>query len=96
MPRVTLTAAARREARGARLWLKEREPKTVEGFRNRLESARRTLSDFPLAGHESADGTRRLQLTPYPYYLVYRVLRDRVSVIAVAHSRQDEGFWLNR
>ena len=96
MPRVTLTKGARRDARDARFWLRDREPKTVEGFRLRLEEARETLSEFPRAGQEYLAGTRRLPLTPYPYYLVYQIFPDRISILAVAHSSRQEGYWRER
>ena len=96
MPRVTLTQQARIEARDARLWLKDRQPRTVEGFRRRVEDARRMLADFPLAGRAEIGETRRLPLDPYPYSLVYRTLPDRVSVIAVPHNKQDRRYWLDR
>ncbi len=94
MARVTYTRRARVEARDARLWLKERQPRTVEGFQQRMEAAQRLLSDFPLAGRPEAGDTRRLSLEPYPYSLVYRVLPDRVTVIALPHNRQSEKYWL--
>lgn len=96
MARVTFTRQARIEARDARLWLKDRQPRTVEGFRRRVEDARRLLSDFPMAGRADAGDTRRLQLDPYPYSMVYRVLSDRVSVIAVPHNSQNRRYWLDR
>lgn len=96
MARVTFTRQARVEARDARLWLKDRQPRTVEGFRRRVEDARGLLGDFPMAGRAERGGTRRLTLDPYPYSLVYRILPDRVSVIAVPHHRQDGPYWIER
>ena len=95
MARVTFTRGARIEARDARLWLKDRQPRTVEGFRRRVEEARRLLSDFHMAGRADAGKTRLLPLDPYPYSLVYRILPDRVSVIAVPHNNQDRRYWLD-
>jgi plasmid stabilization system protein ParE len=69
---------------------------TVEGFRDRLSAARALLSEFPMAGKPATGRTRRLSLTPYPYSLVYRVLPDRVTVVAVAHDRQRDRPWPNR
>ncbi len=96
MARVTFTRQARVEARDARLWLKDRQPRTVEGFRRRVEEVRRMLTDFPMAGRPDAGETRRIALDPYPYSLVYRILPDRVSVIAVPHNNQARRYWLDR
>jgi plasmid stabilization system protein ParE len=95
MARVTFTLEARVEARDARLWLKDRQPQTVEGFRARLRDARTLLEQFPEAGRPDVHGTRRLDLSPYPYSLIYRVRADRVSIIAVPHDRQQR-YWSSR
>ena len=81
-----------REAREARDWLKERQPKTVDGFRVRLREARNRLADFPRAGAASRQGTRRLPLSPYPYVLVYRLVAGDVEIVSVRHGRQRRGY----
>ena len=96
MARVTFTRQATLEARDARLWLRDRQQRTVEGFRRRLEDTRRLLGEFPMAGRPESGDTRRLSLDPYPYSLVYRVLPGRVSVIAVPHNSQGVRYWLER
>jgi plasmid stabilization system protein ParE len=87
---------AQDEALDARLWLKDRQPKTVEGFRQRLTRARAELRRFPETGPPYLFGTRRLQLAPYPYSLVYRIEGDMVVVLAVPHASQAEGYWHDR
>lgn len=96
MARVLFTPEAQDEARDARLWLRVRQPTTVQGFRDRLARARAELRRFPEAGPEYLVGTRRLELSPYPYYLVYRVEGDVVAVIAVPHTSQGEAYWRGR
>jgi plasmid stabilization system protein ParE len=64
MAKVIFTRAAIREARDARLWLKDRQPKTVEEFKIRLREARETLGEFPRAGRTHLHGTRQLPRSP--------------------------------
>ncbi|MGE3074034.1 MAG: type II toxin-antitoxin system RelE/ParE family toxin [Dehalococcoidia bacterium] len=96
MASVVFTRAAIREARDARVWLQDRQPKTVQEFRVRLRTARATLQEFPTSGSVHLFGTRRYQLSPYPYYIVYRTDGAVVTILAVAHSKQRPGYWRNR
>lgn len=96
MARVFFIPEAQDEASDARLWLRERQPRTVQCFRDRLMRARAELRRFPEAGPTYMFGTRRLELAPYPYYLVYRVEGEMVVVIAVPHTSQAEGYWRSR
>ncbi len=96
MAKVVFTRVAVREARDARLWLQEREPKTVEEFRLRLRAARVTLEEFPAAGSLHLFDTRRYLLSPYPYYIVYRTDGELVTILAVPHAKQRPGYWRDR
>ena len=96
MARVMFSPEAQYEARDARLWLRHRQPRTVQGFRDRLSRARAELRRFPEAGTAYILGTRRLELAPYPYFLVYRIDGDLVAVIAVPHTSQEEAYWRGR
>lgn len=96
MVTVVSTRTAVGEARDARLWLKERQPGTVAGFRQRLRDAIETLREYPSIGTSTESGARRLPLTPYPYVIVYRYRDEVVTVIAVAHAKQRPGYWRGR
>ncbi len=93
--RVVFTRAAVREARDARIAFRSRAPETVEGFRQRLREARRTLEEYPLAGPQIGGEARRLNLSPYPYSLIYRVAGEQVEVFAVPHAKQS-AYWRDR
>jgi plasmid stabilization system protein ParE len=48
-----------------------------------------------------AEPPNRLQLTRvlfrrYPYAIIYRVLPDRIEILAIAHARRRPGYWRNR
>ena len=41
-------------------------------------------------------GYRRVQLTPFRYLAIYRILRGEVLVSAVVHTSRKPNFWLKR
>jgi toxin ParE1/3/4 len=88
MANVRFSRRGIREAREARDWLKDRQPKTVDGFRERLRDVQATLAEFPNIGSKYGRRTRRLPLTPYPYFIVYRLVGDEVEIVAVPHAKQ--------
>jgi plasmid stabilization system protein ParE len=39
---------------------------------------------------------RRVFLWRFPYLVIYRVLPDRVEILAIAHGRRRPGYWRGR
>ncbi|MCA9074465.1 MAG: type II toxin-antitoxin system RelE/ParE family toxin [Planctomycetaceae bacterium] len=39
---------------------------------------------------------RRRRLRRFPYFVAYRILKDEVIVLAVAHESRHPGFWIDR
>jgi plasmid stabilization system protein ParE len=54
------------------------------------------IEEAPTRWPEILPGVRRFRLSRFPYAIVYRVLSDRVDVIAVAHQSRREGYWQDR
>ena len=50
----------------------------------------------PLAGRVMFDDFRRILIRQFPYSLVYRLERDRIYLIAVAHLSRRPGYWKER
>ena len=66
------------------------------GFMDELKDARLRLLEAPERWPPHLFGTRRVHFRLYPYSLIYRVLADRIEVLAVAHDRQRPGYWRSR
>jgi plasmid stabilization system protein ParE len=41
-------------------------------------------------------GTRRALLQRFPYGVIYRVVGDEIQILAIAHTRQRPGYWIER
>ena len=54
------------------------------------------LCHTPLIGEPPDDQRRRCPLTRFPFGVIYRVKGDRLKILAIAHRRQEPGYWRNR
>ena len=41
-------------------------------------------------------GTQRYLMKSFPYFIVFRVTKFGIEIIAVAHERQRPGYWTQR
>ena len=86
---VAATARARLQIAVIVDWLNEGSPATARHFQERLRTAYRQLSEFPLSGaRDKTPNTRRLVLAPY--VLTYRIVASGVEVLDIRHGRQRE------
>jgi plasmid stabilization system protein ParE len=88
--------AARREGVQATLWYAERNPSIALRFREELLAAYRRLLVSPMRYPAYLQGTRRILLPTFPYFVVFLEVLDHVYVVAVAHAKQRSGYWKKR
>jgi toxin ParE1/3/4 len=84
------------EAEAAERWYRERNETASIRFRRELDRAVDLISERPEAGAPYAGNTRRVLLRRFPFFVVYRVLSERVQIVAVAHGRRRPGYWQDR
>lgn len=84
--RLVWSAASRRHLREARDLIAQDNPDAAEALVAVIGERAQTLQLFPAAGRQDALGRRLLALPPTPYSLIYRILPDRIFVIAVWHG----------
>jgi plasmid stabilization system protein ParE len=84
------------EAWGARHWYAERNAQTASAFLAELEHAQEQVITFPDRWPAHVHGTRRYRFRRFPYVLVYHATPQRVTVLAVAHSKRRPGYWKTR
>ena len=70
-------------------------------FLSRLSEAIALLQRHPLAapvwaGDRTNLPVRRQDVRHFPYGVFYLVFDDHIHVLAVAHSRQESGYWMDR
>jgi plasmid stabilization system protein ParE len=53
------------------------------------------LSD-PLRWRERTGGCRRINLSVFPYYIIYLIRPDGIFIAAIAHSSRHPDYWKSR
>lgn len=55
-----------------------------------------TIQHFPESGHPYIRGTRRKLMHGFHYSVVYKIFPDHIDILAIAHFKQEWGYWLER
>lgn len=89
---------AEAEARVAFEWYLERNPVAAQRFEDAMDQAVELIVERPFAWPlEDADvDARRFLLRRFPYSVVYRVVGETVTVVAIAHQSRRPGYWRGR
>jgi toxin ParE1/3/4 len=82
------TRRAKRHLRAAyQYWGREKPGDAAETMLDRIFSAVELLLHHPEIGREGrVPGTRELVLNPLPFLIVYRIRRDKISIVALLHG----------
>lgn len=88
--------AVRGETDAAYRWYEQQRPGLGTDFLDAVEQVVAEITANP-ARYGFADGdVREGALTRFPYAVYYRVLPDRVRVLAVYHTSRDPSGWQSR
>jgi plasmid stabilization system protein ParE len=80
--------AVRREVEEACDWYDERKDGLGDEFFQELEALLARIGENPQAFPLASEGRRKGRLSRFPYAVYYRVLTDRVRILAVVHDRR--------
>ena len=72
------------------------DPELDERFIEELDRIIRLLASFPAIGQRIGQNERRLDLSGFPYAVIYRKESDRLIVLAVSHHRRHPSHWQER
>lgn len=84
------------EAEAAVVWYAERNVAAARAFADELKVAVASIAEDPTRLPTLGPERFFFLMKRFPYLLVYRVLDDRVQVLAVAHVSRRPGYWRNR
>lgn len=65
-------------------------------FLAEFENTKRRIEALPLAARSLCNNLRRRPIHRFPYFVMYRVSDDEITIIAIAHRRRRPGFWAGR
>ena len=90
MKRVTFAAAAARDLDAIVDYIALESPAAAEKVFRAIVGVTQQLADFPEMGHAGRlPETRELPVSGLPYLIVYQLVRDVVTIIAVFHGARD-------
>lgn len=87
---------ARREANLATVRYAEINITLGRRFRDELLRAFSCAATTPLRQPSYLQGTRKVLLKKFPYFVVFLDWQDEVYVVAVAHAKRRPGYWRRR
>lgn len=70
--------------------------RVAEAFLQDALQTRQRLIEHPEIGKAVSKRLRALAFKHFPYFLIYRVSADSISIHAVAHQRRRPGYWGGR
>jgi plasmid stabilization system protein ParE len=91
-----VSTAAEADYLEALVWYAKRSRRAAEGFEAEFDAALAKIAKAPLRFALCDQRHRRFLMRRYPYQVVYRIERDDVVVIAVAHAKRKPRFWKGR
>ena len=84
------------ETRAAFLWYRKRSDIAAGRFREEINRAIDAIGNSPEAWPAYVHETRRYLLRRFPFFVVYRVMPNKIQVVAVVHARRRPGYWKDR
>lgn len=77
-------------------WYDDRREGLGNEFFQELERVLAVISLHPTFFSPHTRGRRKAQMKRFPYGIYYRILEDRVSVLAVCHHKRDPNHGVHR
>ena len=79
-------------------WYEDRRIGLGEEFLSAAEQAMDAVAAAPLASAAWPGSVRhrRRVMKKFPYILVYEVRSDTLEIVAVAHTKREPGYWVER
>lgn len=94
--RLVLLRRAEAEIEAGRRWYEAQAPGLGRAFVLAIDAALANIRDHPEAHAEVRPGVRRALVGRFPYGAFYAEYPDRITVLAVIHSRRHPRRWPTR
>jgi plasmid stabilization system protein ParE len=88
--------AARRDFDESFDWYLERSPRSAVRFTEAIDNAIAIIAANPERFRNIDPVHRECPLHRFPFRIIYRVIANRVYVVAIAHGKRKPGYWKGR
>jgi len=85
-----------KESEKSQGWYLQRNPVAAYGFVNELSHAIEMVANSPERWPKYKSGTRRYIFPRYPFSLIYRINKNIIEVLAIAHQKKRPDYWAKR
>lgn len=96
MTPLRLCSAAEEEFTEALCWYANRSREVALDFDTELELGLARIADDPESFPYCDDRHRFVLMRRFPYQIIYRVINEEVTVIAIAHTSRQPAYWRER
>ena len=93
---IVLRAEAQTDLLEARGWYEQQRPGLGDAFVEAVDQILTRIQEMPELHAVVLRDVRRGKLRRFPYVAYYRVLADRIEVLAVLHGSRDPQVWEER
>lgn len=94
--KVSFHPEAAGEVETARQWYAERSLPAARAFVTELDLAVERIREAPRRWPQHGKNAHRYVLPLFPFSVIYRIKRELIEVVAVAHHRRKPGYWKSR
>ena len=84
------------EASAAARWYQERSYATGKAFISELDRIIKKIIETPRIYSRYLRDTRRALFHRFPFGVVFRIVSEKIEVVAIAHGRRRPGYWKDR
>ncbi len=77
-------------------WYAERSTQAAVRFANAIDAALTSVATDPERFAAVDDVHRECPVRRFPFRIVYRLVENRVLVVAIAHAKRRPGYWRER
>ena len=74
-------------------WYRRKSPALAASFKAAVMQAFKSVSKWPAASPEIADGVRRALTNQFPYAIFYSEDSEEIVILAIKHQAQDPESW---
>src|SRR5262245_15689403 len=93
---IIIHSEAEAEIFEALAWYEERSGLAARAFVQELSYVIRLAAQSPRSWASGSASTRRVVFPRFPFDLVFRMRKEVIEIVAVAHQRRRPQYWYNR
>lgn len=94
--RITILPDAKSDLEDALKFYSEVSPKLAKTFGKRLYESIDRIIEAPVRNPKVRGEYRKLNFRQFPFQLIYRIEKDKIIVIAIAHMKRKQFYWKKR